>query len=154
MTTYPDLPLLALSIRQPWAWCIVNIGKDIENRDWKTNIRGPICIHAAKGMTKDEWEDCLATIHHISIRHPFPEGSLFPPFKEFERGGIVGTVEIVSCVSDSASPWFFGKYGFVLANPKPVPFIEVKGQLGFFEWRKNVIKPAAPIAPQQGSFAL
>ena len=31
---------IALSIRQPWAWLIVNGYKDIENRDWKTHYRG------------------------------------------------------------------------------------------------------------------
>lgn len=29
-----DLPPLALSIRQPWAWAILCAGKDIENRSW------------------------------------------------------------------------------------------------------------------------
>lgn len=33
--------LPAISIRQPWAWLILNAGKDIENRDWPTNFRGP-----------------------------------------------------------------------------------------------------------------
>ena len=41
----------ALSIRQPWAWLIVNGHKDIENRSWPTRFRGPVLIHAAKGMT-------------------------------------------------------------------------------------------------------
>ena len=50
-----DLPRKAISIRQPWAWAIVHAGKDIENRDWSTRYRGPVCIHAAKGMTKDEF---------------------------------------------------------------------------------------------------
>ena len=27
----------ALSIRQPWAWAILHAGKDIENRDWRTD---------------------------------------------------------------------------------------------------------------------
>ncbi len=25
-------PMLALSIRQPWAWAIIHAGKDVENR--------------------------------------------------------------------------------------------------------------------------
>ena len=32
----------ALSIRQPWAWAIINAGKDIENRQWPTKFRGSI----------------------------------------------------------------------------------------------------------------
>jgi hypothetical protein len=42
-------------------------------------------------------------------------------------------VAIVDCVAVSASPWFFGGFGFVLRDPKPLPFIPWKGQLGFFE---------------------
>jgi hypothetical protein len=47
----------ALSIRQPWAWLILHAGKDIENRDWPTRFRGRFLIHAAKGMTRDEYEN-------------------------------------------------------------------------------------------------
>jgi len=38
----------ALSIRQPWAWLLVEGFKDIENRTWKTNYRGSFLIHASK----------------------------------------------------------------------------------------------------------
>lgn len=37
-----------LSIRQPWAWLICAGYKDVENRDWRTNYRGRILIHAPK----------------------------------------------------------------------------------------------------------
>ena len=30
--------LKALSINQPWAWAIIQCGKDVENRKWKTNL--------------------------------------------------------------------------------------------------------------------
>ena len=66
----PCSPVVALSIRQPWAWLIVNGYKDIENRNWKTNFRGKILVHAAKGMTKAEYEDAddqetLQKIHEL-----------------------------------------------------------------------------------------
>jgi hypothetical protein len=135
------LPKMAISIRQPWAWAIVTPGvnKDIENRDWRTGFRGGVAIHASKGMTRGEYEDCLSTMHAISRSHPFPSGLELPAFDELERGGIVGVAAIVDCVDDSVSPWFFGKWGFVLQNARPVPFIPVKGQLGFFEWRRNLL---------------
>ena len=57
---------------------------------------------------------------------------------DFPRGGIIGTAEIVDCVEASDSPWFFGRYGFVLRSVKPIGFIPVKGALGFFDWRKNL----------------
>jgi hypothetical protein len=52
-----------------------------------------------------------------------------------KRGGIVATARIVDCVSDSSSPWFFGRFGFVLADVQAVPFLPTKGALGFFDWR-------------------
>ena len=41
--------MLALSIRQPWAWLILRAGKDVENRDWSTKVRGRVLIHASVG---------------------------------------------------------------------------------------------------------
>ncbi len=122
-----------LSIRQPWAWLILNAGKDIENRDWKTTYRGRILIHASKGMTRDEYFDAAETaIDALTVR-PHQRGLTLPAFKQLERGGIVGSVEISDCVEESDSPWFFGYYGFVLRDPKPLPFYPVRGQLGFFD---------------------
>lgn len=149
-----ELPKLALSIRQPWAWAILHAGKDIENRDWPTRIRGEVCIHASQGMTRNEYEDCLDTMHAISRERPFPPGLALPEFDGLLRGGIVGTAEIVGCVTVGASPWFFGKHGFVLRNAKPVmDFVPVKGALGFFDWRERLSAPPAkvPATPAQGS---
>lgn len=136
-----DLPIKALSIRQPWAWAIINAGKDIENRNWTTKFRGPFCIHAAKGMTLAEWDDAM---DFIDRQFPVPLASKFGRrasavnSHEGRRGGIIGVAEIVDCVEASTSPWFMGRYGFVLENVRAVPFIPVRGALGFFDWRKNL----------------
>ena len=37
-----------LSLRQPWAWLVVNGLKDLENRRWNTRFRGTFLIHAAQ----------------------------------------------------------------------------------------------------------
>jgi hypothetical protein len=42
----------ALSVRQPWAWLIVNNYKPYENRTWSTKVRGPILIHASNAFDK------------------------------------------------------------------------------------------------------
>ncbi|MBA1184529.1 ASCH domain-containing protein [Pseudomonas stutzeri] len=115
----------ALSIRQPWAWLIVNGHKDIENRSWPTSYRGPMLIHAAKGMTRAEYEDAESLCRKLNVQ--------LPPFNALERGGIVGLATITGCTDDSSSPWFFGKFGFELSDAKPLPFfMPYKGQLGFF----------------------
>jgi hypothetical protein len=141
------LPKLALTIRQPWAWAIVDAGKDIENRMWATKYRGLICIHAAKGMTETEWVDTMDFIDD-----QFPVDRQFAHSRRAraihsdaaKRGGIIATAEIVDCVRQSESPWFFGPYGFVLANVQPVPFLPCKGALGFFDWRKLNAKEPKP----------
>ncbi len=107
---YSGLPNKAISIRQPWTFCIMELAKDIENRDWYTSYRGEVCVHAAKGMTNQEYEDCLRWVHHVSTIRPFKPGGVFPAKSELLRGGIVGTVEIIDCIGRSDSPWFFGKW--------------------------------------------
>ncbi len=127
----------ALSIRQPWASLILRQGKDIENRDWSTKYRGRILIHAAKGCTYREFEDALCFARKALGR------TISADQKTIQRGGIIGSVEIVDCVSASESPWFMGKYGFVLRDPRPLPFIPWKGQLGFFDVPDSALPPEA-----------
>jgi len=123
-----NLPHKALSIRQPWAWAIINAGKDIENRTWSTKYRGPVCIHASANKSTAEHDDSAFFMHQIGI--------VAPLFINLPRGGIIGVADIVDCVDEpKENPWFFGPYGFVLRNVRPVPFIPVKGALGFFDWR-------------------
>jgi ASCH domain. len=132
---YPDLPIKAISIMQPWAWLIVNGHKDIENRDWPTKYRGPVAIHAGKKMDDSALTSVVRGFHPVSGRRveydrSFRQGT--------ETGGIVGVAEIVDCVDQSESEWFVGKHGFIIRNARPVPFIPVKGALSFFDWRKNL----------------
>lgn len=120
----PSLERLpVLSVRQPWAWLIVNGFKDVENRPRRTHYRGPLLIQAgtnASGFTVEESEP-------IERRH-----SLRIP-DELEFGGIVGVVELVDCVGKHSSPWFIrGNFAWVLANPRRLTFRECKGQLGLF----------------------
>jgi hypothetical protein len=132
----------ALSIRQPWAWCIVNLPrgyhKDVENRDWKPGnpglrFRGQFLIHASKTMSRAEYEQCLATCKHIGASRPFPQGTTLPAPDELLRGGIIGRARLVSIVDSHPSPWFFGPLGLVLDEIEPLPFLPMKGALGFFE---------------------
>lgn len=114
----------ALSIRQPWAWLIANGHKDIENRCWKTYFRGRFLIHSAKGMTRDDYTTAFTMSEE--------QGITLPDFGDLERGGIIGEAVITDCVTDDASPWFFGEFGFVIKDARPLPFQPCKGSLGFF----------------------
>lgn len=135
----------ALSVRQPWAWAILHAGKDIENRDWKSapslrNFRGPFLLHAGGAMSSYEYENFIAFVHAISEKHPFPSGLYVPEVKELPRGGIVGMADLVDIVTDHTSPWFMGSYGLVLKNARPLPFIPLKGALGWFDVPAEVLE--------------
>lgn len=112
-------------------------GKDIENRDWHTYLRGRIAIHSSSRMTRADMDDACGF-----MRSWIPEFSA-ARFKQdaFPLGVILGTVEITDCVLNSDSPWFAGKYGLVLRDPRPLTdFVPCRGALGFWD---------APELPEQ-----
>lgn len=123
----------AISIRQPWAWLIVHGLKVTENRTWRSWYRGPLLIHAAKGMTAKEYRECDALCRANGIR--------LPPVDQLQRGGIIGQVRMTDCIAYTPGlgakfkPFFFGPYGFIFQNAEPRPFEPMVGSLGIFEAR-------------------
>lgn len=118
-----------LSIRQPWAWAIIHGGKDVENRSWQTKYRGRILIHAAIKFDMAGYRWIAENENRLWIQQSICQ---LPAIHEFQRGGIIGSVEFVDCVPIHGSLWFQGPYGFVLKNPEPLPFRPCKGRLGLF----------------------
>lgn len=116
----------AISIQQPWAYAILCLGKDIENRSFSYSIRGDVLIHVGKKVDKNGVE----YLKYQGFKLPY----------QFQTGGIVGAVEIMDCVVSSNSKWFFGKYGYVLVGAVELPFKPLKGQLGFFEVDYNGVR--------------
>lgn len=119
----------AISIRPPWAWAILHANKDIENRTWRTNIRGTIAIHASQTMSRPYYESAVE-----EIKKAAPNAKV-PPFEMMVRGAIIGLVEIVGCEERTKSKWHVpNHYGFMLANPRalrePIP---CDGRLSFWE---------------------
>ncbi|HEY3434284.1 MAG TPA: ASCH domain-containing protein [Solirubrobacterales bacterium] len=132
----------ALSIRQPWAWLIVRPDlidaearaqawrdrqiKDVENRNWNTRFRGVFLVHASNGMSKAEYAFAHQYAAERGVALPVPE--------QLQRGGVIGRVTLDEVAGEScASPWFMGRYGFLLRDASPLRFTPMKGRLGFFE---------------------
>lgn len=125
----------ALSIKQPWAYLIVQGLKDVENRDWATQYRGPLLVHASKYTDDGSIAGAKAIMDRLDI--PWPARATVP--QVMALGAIVGMVEIVDCVSESDSPWFVGEYGFVLRNPRIIQPIPYKGRLGLYDIPDSVL---------------
>lgn len=85
--------LKALTIRQPWAWLVVNGYRDIENPKWATHHRGPLLIHAGSStadLRLDNGGDTLICnsmacwSQHLPC-WTFPEPSLPSPYDRLWR---------------------------------------------------------------------
>lgn len=124
-------PVFALTIWQPYAWCITRGYKPVENRSWrppKSLIGRYLMIHAGKQVVD------AATAMRIEevAGHPIP-GNL-------ARGAIVGCAKVTGVVSVAGdtnelehyrreelvvSPWTNGPYAWVLEDPvefaQPIP---------------------------------
>lgn len=130
----------ALSIQQPWAWLICNPTayaepKRVENRTWPTNYRGRFLVHA--GLAEDR--EALPAIQRT---RPELAALLFElQFKgALPRGGIVGVARLVGCKpveelpqGEFADPWAVGPFCLDLLEAEPLPFLPLKGRLGWFE---------------------
>ena len=137
-----DLPPLALSIRQPWAWAVVAGHKPIENRSAGSIRAGRmdcrrICIHAATGLKQDEFQWAHWRLYRHGVRCPRPDA--------LPRGAIIGHVDVVEIIDQSDSEWFGGKMGLRLENAVQIDPIPAVGALGYFEWR--AAGELAPVKP-------
>lgn len=124
----------AISIKQPWAWAILHAGKNVENRTWKTNYRGPVLIHTGKKFDREGAEWLVSNRDRLGIEM-VPDSPKFLPM-----GGIVGRISITNMVMAYDSPWMFGPWGWVLTNPIPLDFHPCPGQLGLFDTPLDVIR--------------
>lgn len=133
-----------LSIRQPWAWLIVNGYKLIENRDWRyvPSYRGELAIHASKKFDWDGYYWVLQNFPEIPLPGKEIEGKRGIPYK-YDRGGFVGVATMHDVVKESENPWFFGPLGFKLHSPRSVDLIRFKGNLGLFNVPDEVAEKLA-----------
>lgn len=135
----------ALSFRNPWPWALIFGGKDVENRRWRTNVTGPVLIHAALGCTTLEYTFALAFMNAAGV-----DISNVPPLRALPRGGIVGvltfTGETIPPHDDlilQAKPrrWHMpAQYGHVVAGARPLPFIPYTGRQRWFDVPDDLLR--------------
>ena len=118
----PENSQPCLSIRQPWAWAIFHLGKDVENRSsWQPPRLGRLYVHASK------------TYDHAGARWIEKNfGVPVPGPHDLPMGAIVGHVDVVGC-TQSASPWAIaGQFHWQISEPVEISPISTPGELGIF----------------------
>lgn len=90
-----------LTLHAQWAAAIFKLGKDVENRTWSTDYRGPLAIHAGRNLDRQICKKLGLDPDTITTR------------------AILGTVELVDVVRNSRSSWAMrGHYHWILENPR------------------------------------
>lgn len=125
----------ALSLRQPWAWVVVYLGKDVENRGKEFHYRGPLFIHASRDMTKQEYQEALDFCHGQGANT-----DLIPSYHEILDkwcGGIVGSTYLYDAIPRTEVPdqrWHMARQvGHLLRGTKPIDFFPCQGNQGIWE---------------------
>ncbi len=136
-----------LTVHQPWAWLLVNGHKPVENRAWRTNFRGRLLIHS--GIERGAAQS-LKICTDKKLRRLAPDlpsatkrpGLFDNATKGFEFGAIIGSVDIVDCVTvgewhnanlQHAGFWFAaGPFCWVCENAQTFDPIKISGQRGLW----------------------
>lgn len=122
----------AFTVYQPYAYAILTGLKEYETRPRRTNIRGRVAVHAARGNPK-----------FVSMA----AAMALPEQIKLYFGAVLGTVEIVDCLpveevigtlterERALGDYSKGRWAWVLKNPvmfdTPVP---AKGKQGWWNW--------------------
>lgn len=143
-----------LTLTQPWASLVAIGAKRIETRSWRTDYRGPVAIHAGKGLADMSNDEYI----RLCFSEPFRSalGPHYETVKDIPRGVIVALARLVDCdhtyyFTDGImnKEWMeqyerereFGNYdkgrfAWLLADvqrlAQPIP---ARGALGLWDWQ-------------------
>jgi hypothetical protein len=96
----------ALTLTQPWATLVAIGAKRIETRSWRTSYRGPLAIHAAKGLASVGGKRGL---RQLIASEPF--ATALAGHSWLPLGAIIATCTPVDCVPTEQIMKAFGAYG-------------------------------------------
>lgn len=137
----------ALTLTQPWAALLAIGEKRFETRSWGTSYRGPLAIHAAKGLP--------AWAREVFYEGPFREvlhrhyGPGYLDRLEAQRGCVIATCRLGDVVRmnqrliEQQTPqelefgdWSPGRFAWSIDDVRPLPSpMAERGALGLWELR-------------------
>lgn len=153
-----------ITLTQPYATLITLGAKKIETRSWSTSYRGPLAIHAAKGLGSvggmRGLQDLAGFGHFFfalaDITQHTPQLGIAPAIcGALPRGAIVATCRLVGCVDTErlmrAQGWYVAGQHWPLTDQERA-FGDYS--LGRFAWLLADIKALPEPIPCRGALGL
>ncbi len=110
--------LWAITLHQPWAWCVAHRGKRIENRDWAPFIEPGTWLAIHAGMRLDK-EAVPALREHMGIEVP----------ADLPLGAVVAVGRYAGLAAeDCDDPWYRGPVGWRLEVVRAIEPVPAKGR--------------------------
>ncbi len=133
--------LTAITLHQPWASLVAKGYKQYETRDWPTNHRGPIAIHAGrkpKGKQELREHDKVLASFKDLLNEDCPYSSVIA----------IAELTDVFCMTDEfikqqsstelrCGNWAVGRYAFKLENVRAIAPIPATGKQGLWKWNQE-----------------
>lgn len=122
-------PLKALTVRQPWATAIRDLGKHFENRTWtppEAALGRVIAIHAGHSFEEDGADWIAARLGVMLTSRTVP------------LGAIIALARLQQVVEESDDLWFTGPYGWAFADILPLEPLPCRGKLGLWPVPANL----------------
>lgn len=145
----------AITLTQPFASLIAIGAKRIETRSWRTNYRGPLAIHAAKGYGGLPGRNLTDFCLNEPFRSALFAGGIrqLVPGQDLPLGAVVAVATLHACVLANHCtefPWWEGsaaphelafgdftpgRWLWILRDVLPLPEpIPARGSLNLWEW--------------------
>ncbi len=127
----------AITVRQPWAWCIAAGHKLVENRTWVTHYRGPLAIHAGATVERESLRTVKQYLVDQGVLQSVDE--LVGDRHLLATGAVLAVVNLTGICTDSArchcGRWAaIGQNHWKLANVVPLAEpVPARGQQGLWE---------------------
>jgi hypothetical protein len=143
----------AITLTHPWAFCIAEVGKDVENRTWRPERQGGkvgmyLAIHGGAVPGKDTGKreearmDLAGALRIMAAQGTYESTSQHRSRLEmglhasgeeqFFLPGIVAVARVTGVTTNNASPWAVrGQYHWALSDvttlPTPIPYRGAQG---------------------------
>ena len=136
-----SLELTAITLHQPWASLVSKGWKQYETRDWPTNHRGLIAIHAGrKPKGKQELREHEKVVESFKdlLNEDCPYSSVIAIAQLTDV--VCMTEEFINQQTETelrCGDWKVGRYAFKLENVRAIAPIPALGKQGLWKWNQE-----------------